>query len=260
VLRRLPIVVPPDATEVVLTGARPFVTRVRYRAADGRSVDWSARRLRKAGPAARSLTWRIGLLFALGSLCFLIAPLPAFEDAVGLTVTNATFFVGSLIFTLASYLSFMQVVRDAGRKWIGWTPQVMGYWSTLIQLIGTVFFNVTTLAGLLSLSRPAAEQYVWRPDFFGSVCFLVASGIAFAEAGHRWFSWRPGKRDWHITALNWWGSVFFGISAIGAYVTADGQMLSARWATIGTIVGAALFLISSLLLMPEGSDPDGDHD
>ena len=57
---------------------------------------------------------------------------------------------------------------------------------------------------------------MWRPDAYGSVCFLVSSAIAFAEAGHRWFSWRPGKRDWHITALNMWGSVFFGISAVGA--------------------------------------------
>lgn len=256
---RLPTTVPPDATEVRIAGPRPFVTRVHYRAADGQTVDWSARRRRKSEPEAHGLTWWIGLLFAAGSLCFLIAAVPAFENAVGLGVTNVTFFVGSLIFTAASYLSFMQVVRNAGRRWVGWTPQVMGFWAALIQLVGTLFFNVTTLAGLLSLARPEAEQYVWRPDFFGSVCFLVASGIAFGEAGHRWFSWRPGKRDWHITALNWWGSVLFGISAIGAYPS-DGEMLNETWSTAGTFFGACLFLIASLMMMPEGRDPDRDHD
>ena len=258
--RSLPIAVPPDATEVELSGPRPFITRVRYRAADGTLVDWSARRLRKADPGTRGLTWWIGLLFVIGSACFLVGPVPAFEDAVGLTITNATFFVGSIFFTVASYLSYMQVVRSAGRRWVGWTPQLMGFWATLIQLVGTVFFNVTTLAGLLSLTRPAAEQYVWRPDAIGSVCFLVASAIAFSEAGHRWISWRPGKRDWHITALNWWGSVFFGISAIGAYVGSDGQMRNVTAANGGTFLGAAFFLVASAMMMPEGRNPERDHD
>jgi len=256
----MPVVVPPGATGVEMSGPRPFITRIRYRTEDGALVDWSARRWRKADEYQHGLTWWIGLLFVIGSACFLIGPVPAYEDAVGLTATNATFFVGSIFFTTASYLSYMQVVRGAGRRWVGWTPQLMGFWATLVQLVGTVFFNVTTLAGLLSVTRPAAEQYVWRPDALGSVCFLVASGIAFSEAGHRWFSWRPGKRDWHITALNLWGSVFFGISAIGAWPDSDGQMLNATWANAGTFLGAACFLVASWLMMPEGRDPEHDHD
>jgi hypothetical protein len=256
----LPIEVPPDATEVEVSGPRPFVTRVRYRAADGHPVDWSARRHRKSAESSRGLTWWIGLLFVIGSTCFLVGPIPAFEDAVGMPATDATFFIGSIFFTTASYLSYMQVVRAGGRRWAGWTPQLMGFWATFIQLVGTLFFNVTTLAALVSLTRPEAEQYVWRPDAFGSICFLVASAIAFAEAGHRWFSWRPGKRDWHITALNLWGSVFFGISAIGAYVDPDGDMVSAAWADGGTFLGAACFLVASILMMPEGRNPATDHD
>jgi hypothetical protein len=256
----LPIEAPPGATDVQVSGPRPFVTRVHYRAADGHLVDWSARRHRKVDESSRGLTWWIGLLFAFGSTCFLVGPIPAFEDAVGMPATDATFSIGSIFFTAASYLSYMQVVRAGGRRWVGWTPQLMGFWATFIQLVGTLFFNVTTLAALVSLTRTEAEQYVWRPGAFGSICFLVSSAIAFAEAGHRWFSWRPGERDWHITALNMWGSVFFGISAIGAYVDPDGQMVSARWANGGTLLGAACFLIASILMMPEGRDPTADHD
>jgi len=80
----------------------------------------------------------------------------------------------------------------------------------------------------------------------------VSSAIAFAEAGHRWWSWRPGQRDWHITALNLWGSVFFGLSAIGAHVTSAGEFSNVQLANGGTFLGAVCFLIASLLMMPEG--------
>lgn len=257
--RRRPIAIPADATDVHVSGPRPFITHVHYRTADGHVVDWSARRLRKAAPGQRQITWWLGLLFAIGSLCFVIGPIPAFGNAVGEALANTTFFVGSIFFTLASAIAYVQVVRDAGHRWIGWTPQLMGFWSTLIQLVGTVFFNVTTFAALISLTRPAAEQYVWRPDAWGSLCFLIAAAIAFSEAGHRWFSWRPHKRDWHITALNWWGAVFFGISAVGAYVQ-DGELLNEVWANGGTFLGAICFLIASLLMMNEGRHPERDSD
>ncbi len=170
---RLPIEIPPDATEVQVTGPRPFVTRVHYRGADGHVVDWSARRHRKVTDGSRGLTWWIGLLFTIGAACFAIGPIPAYEDAVGMGATDTTFFVGSLFFTAASYLSYMQVVRTGGRRWIGWTPQLMGFWATAIQFVGTLFFNVTTFAALASLTSPDAGQYVWRPDALGSVCFLI---------------------------------------------------------------------------------------
>ena len=58
-----------------------------------------------------------------------------------MTATDATFFIGSIFFTTASYLSYMQVVRPAagaGRR----APQLMGFWATAIQFVGTLFFNV----------------------------------------------------------------------------------------------------------------------
>lgn len=254
-----PIQVPTDATDVEISGPKPFLTRVRYRDSDGTIVEWSARGDRKTHPRSRGLTWWIGLLFAIGSTCFLLGPIPAYADAVGTQVTALTYFVGSLFFTTAAFLSYAQVIRQDGHRWFGWSPQLMGFWAALIQLVGTVYFNITTFAGLLSLDPQQAERIVWRPDAIGSICFLVSSAIAFAEAGHRWFSWRPGHRDWQITALNMWGSVFFGVSALGAYILADGSLYEAAWANGGTFLGAACFLAASILMMPEGrataSDP-----
>lgn len=252
-LRHLPIDVPPGATDVVVSGPRPFVTSVSYQAADGHRVLWQARaHRREQPPGRRGLTWWIGLLFAIGSTGFVLGPVPAYASAVGSQTTALTFFVGSVFFTTAAYLSYMQVVRDAGHRWFGWAPRHIGFWATAIQFVGTLFFNVTTFAAFLAVPAGQYNDVVWQPDARGSVCFLVSSAIAYAEAGHRWWSWRPGHRDWQITALNLWGSVFFGLSALGAYMAPSGDLLSVAWANGGTFLGAVCFLVASLLMMPEG--------
>lgn len=246
--------VPHEAANVATSGPRPFVTHLTYDLPDGSRRSWSARAERRAVKLGerRGLTWWIGTLFVVGSTCFVLGPLPAFVDAVGATTTAVTFFVGSLFFTVASYLAFVQVVRQHGHRWFAWKPTEIGYWACLIQLVGTVYFNVTTFAAFLDVPADLVDRVIWRPDAIGSVCFLVASALAFAEAGHRWWSWRPGERDWHITALNMWGSVFFGFSAVGAYVQPSGALTNTAWANGGTFLGAVCFLIAAVLTMNEG--------
>ena len=255
--RHLPIEVPADATEVVAEGPRPFITDVRYLLPDGRRVHWEARRNRKeaGGRGVRSLTWWIGLLFVIGSACFVAGPIPFYVSLVGTTGAAVTFFIGSLFFTSAAYLSYVQVIRQAGHRWFGWAPHLMGFWATTIQLVGTLYFNATTFRALLDVPPAMVNQVIWRPDVFGSICFLVSSAIAFGEAGHRWWSWRPGHRDWHVTALNMWGSVFFGLSAIGAYTEPSGTLRNAVVANVGTGLGAVCFLVSAAITMREGAPP-----
>lgn len=250
-LARLPVVLPEGASHLVTAGPRPFVTMLEYTTPAGGRVRWQARAHRRA-QVDRGLTWWIGLLFVVGSTCFILGPIPAYAETVGPHSTATTFFVGSLFFTTAAYLSYLQVVRDAGRRFVAWVPQHLGFWATSIQLVGTLFFNATTFAAFLDVPAELTDRVVWRPDALGSVCFLVSSSIAFAEAGHRWWSWRPGERDWHITALNLWGSVFFGLSAVGAYVQPSGQVTNAALDDGGTFLGAVCFLIASILTMPEG--------
>ncbi|WP_051551680.1 YrhK family protein [Nocardioides sp. URHA0020] len=249
----LPIRLPEGATDVVTDGPAPFVTGVRYRGPDGVLVRWEARASRRVAPAhGRGLTWWIGLLFAIGATAFVVGPIPAYTHAVGARADALTYFVGSLFFTAGGYLTYLQVVRASGRRWFGWLPRALGFWAATVQLVGTLYFNVTTFAGLLDLPADLDERVVWRPDAIGSVCFLVASAIAFAEAGHRWWSWRPGHLDWHITALNMWGSIFFGLSAIGAHIGPDGSLTSVQLANGGTFAGALCFLVGAVLTMSEG--------
>jgi hypothetical protein len=86
---------------------------------------------------------------------------------------------------------------------------------------------------------------------------MVASWLAYAEAGHGWMSWRPHSRAWRIAALNMLGSIAFLVSAFGAYILpTTGQPASLFWTNTGTFVGALCFFAGAALLLPERLQPD----
>ena len=229
---------------------------------------WDSRAQRKRGRfdvsdrrAWRKRSWWIAVLFMVGSACFAIGAVPGYVSLVGVGVDSVTFFVGSIFFTSAGYLQFLEVVntsrmpaRDARRlRLASWEPRRIDWLATSIQLVGTVFFNISTFRAMIeSLDAEPESLLAWRPDAFGSVCFLVASWLAFAEAGHGWLSWRPRDVGWTIAALNLGGSMCFGLSAIGAYVVpSTGEVLNpAGVANSGTFLGAVGFLIGAALLLP----------
>ena len=179
-----------------------------------------------------------------------------------------TFFVGSIFFTCASYLSFVEAANSPGTIEAGpvrpppvpaadWRPRSIDWWATAIQLVGTVYFNVMTFLALYdNWSVSQENRLVWRPDVVGSICFLVASYLAWAEVCHSVGRLRFGELSWWIVVLNLLGSVFFGISAIGAYVNPDtGDVTNLRWDNGGTFLGALCFLIAAVMLIPEAERP-----
>ena len=257
-----------------------FVTELTFRRPDGSVVRWSSRAHRKRGRAPvsgstwwapRALAWWIGVLFIMGSACFAIGPLPAYASRAGLTADTATFFTGSLFFTAAAFLQYIEVAvtphsidRTAApvvrpRLLLGIEPSRVDWWAATVQLIGTLFFNVTTFAAFLqNLDARQQRRIVWTPDALGSVCFLVASWLAYAEAGHRVISWLPHRRSWWIAALNLVGSIAFGVSAVASFVRpATGDYVSLFLTNLGTFVGAVCFAAGAVLLLPERTHPDG---
>ena len=90
------------------------------------------------------------------------------------------------------------------------------------------------------------NKLVWRPDWRGSICFLVSGAIAYrASPRHRWHGWLPvrGGTGWWQPAVNLLGCVFFGISAVGGYVVpSTGSVLDQAAANWNTALGAACFL------------------
>ena len=129
----------------------------------------------------------------------------------------------------------------------------LGYWAALVQLVGTVAFNVSTFAATRTWQTAAGyDEAVWRPDAFGSVCFLLASYLAWAEVCHSY--WQLGARglSYWIAVVNVSGSIAFAVAAVAAWHShATGRPLEAAADDLGTLVGAVCFLAGALLLWPE---------
>jgi hypothetical protein len=251
----------------------PFVTFVEHQRPDGVVARWESRRHRKH-PEGRSTVgstwwapkargWWIAVLFAVGSLLFALGTVPAYVAAVGTRWDSVTFFVGSLFFTTAGFLAYREAVDaahprsgDTRRRFFVFQPRRIDWWATAVQLVGTLFFNVSCGNALrVNLTAQAASQHVWRPDALGSICFLVASALAWLEVCHGWVAWRPRAWSWWITLVNLIGSVAFGVSALAAYVNpVTGQLRNEDLASLGTFVGALCFFLGALLLLPERTE------
>jgi hypothetical protein len=195
--------------------------------------------------AGHTRTWWIGVLFSIGSVCFLVGPFPGFVELVGSHTDGMVFFVGSIFFTTAAALQLLDgVVTHEDR---------LDLWASIIQLGGTLYFNISTWRALdTAMDDPTAyDKLVWAPDAIGSVLFLASGLLAYAATCggvfRRWPRTRPGA----IAAWNLLGCVAFGISAIGAYLVPDtGDVVDLAAANVGTSFGALCFLIGALLLLP----------
>jgi hypothetical protein len=247
------------------------VTERTLRLADGTIARWDSRRERKRAHtttestwwAPRALGWWIAVLFAVGSACFAVAAVPALATAVGTRTDNLVYFVGSIFFTTAGLLLYAQVVgvdepglHGAGarlRRLSVFRPHRIDWLAAVVQSAGTLFFNISTGHALaVTYSSPsAADSGVWRPDAFGSICFLVSSYLSYAEVCHGAARWQPSDLGWWITVGNLVGSVAFGVSAVASKVLTSGELRSATWTTLGTFIGGLCFLGASILLLPE---------
>jgi hypothetical protein len=138
----------------------------------------------------------MALFFALGSTCFLIGPFPGYAQLVGDSADAITFFIGSILFTAGGGL----------QSWLAWPEQHSAggggaaWWAAIIQSAGTLFFNLTTYQAMhTALTSPEYNKLVWRPDWRGSICFLVSGAIAYrASSRHRWL---PVRGD-----AGWWSA------------------------------------------------------
>ena len=145
-------------------GLGPFVTREEFHRVDGAVMVWESRWHRKhpggisSGStwwAPHALGWWIAVLFAIGSACFGVAAFPPFAIAVGTNADNLTYFIGSIFFTVAAFLLYVETASTdshlypAHRRGMRFLFRVqhrrIDWWSAIIQLLGTLWFNRTTL-------------------------------------------------------------------------------------------------------------------
>jgi len=211
-----------------------------------------------------TLNAAIAGLFIVGSTLFALGSVPAYVNAVGATADSVTYFVGSLFFTAASFAQLVQAQspamagvdsesqhQPASVRFNAWLPHDRNWLAAVTQFPGTLFFNISTGATLVhNLTVKQEDRRVWRPDFYGSTLFLVASVFAILAVG-RFLSFRPRSYAWRIAWLNMIGSIYFMVSAIGSYVVpATGVQLSSDWALRGTFTGALGFFLGAALMIP----------
>lgn len=186
--------------------------------------------------------------FAIGSVLFALGAIPWYADAVGATWTAATFFTGSIFFTLAGFIQLALSGRRPPRRSSS-PADFADWWSAAVQFLGTLLFNVSTgavLVGTVQGSTTASTG--WVPDAWGSAAFLLSSAVALVAAYRRHELWDPDARTAHGTWLNMAGSVAFGFSAVGAYVVpATGDVFSVQWLNLGTFLGAVCFFLAAVL-------------
>jgi hypothetical protein len=211
----------------------------------------------------RPVAW-MGRLFVIGSACFAAGVPVSQAQSLWPTVAAAIFFVGSIFFTAASsvqmrlaWTAMRRLEEPPGRRTAREALLDLrdpNWSSAVVQWVGTLFFNVTTLAALVQAvgKRSVSDQVVWRPDAIGSILFLVSSAVALAPEVRAARHAHVRDRSWAIAVLNMAGSIFFGISAVGAYVVPDtDEVLNSAWANGGTFLGAVCFLIGAWLVIPK---------
>jgi hypothetical protein len=189
----------------------------------------------RAGPRRWGVDGWTSVLFMVGSFCFALGAAPGLSSVLPSDVVGGVFFAGSLAFTSAACLQLVSSIRTRARG--------TEVWAAVIQLAGTILFNINTFAALdADLTVRQQDLRVWTPDMIGSVCFLVASGLAL-DTVRRGSWWRPGGDvGWVSARLNLLGSVFFMAAAIAAFVRpATGDPLGAAIANGGTFLGALCF-------------------
>ena len=193
----------------------------------------------------------MALFFALGATCFFIGPFPGYAQLVGASADADTFFIGSILFTaggaLQTWIAFPGRHRaPPGRRPGGprrsSPPERCSSTSRPIRLCRH------------RLTNSNYDRLVWRPDAFGSICFLISGAIAYrASTRHGWLPAR-GRSGWWQPAVNLLGCIFFGISAIAGYVVpSTGSVINLAAANWNTALGAACFLTCALATLFTGS-------
>jgi len=213
--------------------------------------------------APGAVGWWIGVLFAIGAGFFALGAAPGYVYKVGNKADAITFFIGSIFFTSAAALQFLEAINVRRKELhaegkqrlrvLALEPKSYAWWACLVQLAGTIYFNVSTLMAInTSLSGTQVDKLVWNPDAFGSVCFLIASLLAWLELGRAARAARPRTLSWWIVYLNFAGSFAFGVSAAASYIVpTTGNDVNKMLVNLGTFVGALCFQVGAILLLPE---------
>jgi len=205
--------------------------------------------------------WRVNALFIVGSVLFAIGAFPPYSHFVDGRAVGITFVIGSLCFTAAGYGTAVKTFNE-GRdndlptlRWT-WSPRTTLWWAAVIQLLGTLLFNVSTIDAMVTtFTVEETNRLVWAPDVFGCIAFLVASHLFWLNTNGPGWRRDIDDADWWSVLLDYVGSLCFMASAIAAFTlrTTD-EMLDVAIVNTATFIGALCFLVGSYVLLPSAPE------
>ena len=262
--------IPADWTVLRRAGFGPFETAYEFLLPDGRIRRWTSRRWRKSDLVAAQRGFRrvprrtlaIAGAFTIGATLFALGASGWWSTQVSARADANTYFIGSIFFTTAAYLTYSEVngtpesLEPGVRRHVrlfSLLPHRIDWWAAAIQLAGTVSFNVSTWFARRAdrLATLGANDLIWWPDVIGSVSFLTSSYLSWAEVCHGAGRLRLRDISWWIVAINLAGSILFGVSAIAARYVGPGEELNASLVDSTTFWGAVCFGVAAVLLVPE---------
>jgi hypothetical protein len=255
----------------------PFVTHVHVHHKDG-SNKFAARPVRKGVRwirpmmlnkedqakyvvCTKQINYWVAVCFMIGASLFAA---PGFLPDSLAAYFNATFFCGSIFFTSAGYLQFVESInkditnpdlfRTEHCHWIraAWRPKNLGYLSCAVQFVGTVLFNVNCSSVFFPLTILQQNVITWGSGMLGSICFLVSCLFAWMEIFRDPAVHPVTSVEWWIVWVNIAGSVAFQIaSAICFYLPKTGAVYAPEESSFYLTLGAVCFFIGAFLLRVE---------
>lgn len=255
----------------------PFVTHVWLHHKDGSNV-YTSRPVRKGVRwirpmmldkeeqakyvvCAKQINYWVAVLFMIGATLFSI---PGFLPNSCSAYFDAIFFCGSIFFTSAAYLQFIESInkditnpnlfRTQRCHWIrvAWRPKNLGYLSSLVQFVGTLLFNVNCVAALLAVTPLEKNIAIWVPGMLGSICFLGSCAFAWLEIYRDPSIKTFRSEEWWIVWVNIAGSIAFQISsAVAFYLPQTGDVFAPAMASGYLTFGGVCFFIGAFLLRVE---------
>ena len=212
----------------------------------------------------RRLNTTVACLFMAGSACFAVSHIPISIIAMASETRTITFFVGALLFASASFGRLVQAqtphmapgaADENARDTVvlaAWLPRDRGWLAAVAQLLGTLFFCLSTFLELCD--SPVTRQIdssVWAPGFYGSVLFLISSVLAILALDAGFLALGLRSIPWWIAWVNMLGSVSFMASTLAAFVLlVTPLVIGVSWVNMGAFAGAMCFFVGATMMLP----------
>jgi hypothetical protein len=190
-------------------------------------------------PTGRRVNAIAATAFVVGGSLFAIGAVLSQADVGEPRLVAGVYLAGGVFFSTGGYFSVLQARGKAALEQL----------SALVLFVGTLVFAINLLDSLLGDLSPAQyDRLVWSPDMIGCALFLVSGHLAMVKISGTWLPcWGPRDPEWRIVAVNQLGSILFMVSAVAAFIRADGDMIAIGIANWGTLTGALCFAVAGVM-------------